>query len=178
MNLDKYQCVTLIWLLNVTHWIFCSYAAKPDHVQAKISHFHWNISIKISPMTLTSLCHSYGWYLQLVFLINHSNHYYTIIQIPDMWTLPVRVREDWLATVDDVIRHSLSQHSSPPCLIFLHHHQKDRSLRVVIAEFGCGIANLFSLWNRRALVFFGRHSLTSSATLSHSLLRHLRFIPI
>lgn len=115
-----------------------------------------------------------SWY----FLINHSTLYHPIIQIPDMWSLPVWVREDWLATVDDVIRHSLSQHFSPPCLIFLHHYREDRSLSIAIAEFESGISQLFSLWNTRALVVFGRRSLTSSATISLSLLRHLRFIPI
>lgn len=175
MNLDKSQCVTLIWLLNVTHWIFVLLCRQPNHVQQKCHPFHWNILIKISPITLIPLCHFYSWY----FIINPSIYSCTISQTLDIGELfPFGVKEDWLAAVDDVIHHGLSQHFPLLVLSFLHHHLKDRSLSLVIAGFGSGAAHLFSLWNKGALVVFGLRSLTSSATLSHSLQRHLRFIPI
>lgn len=86
-NLDKYQCLTWIWLLNF--WcigFFCYNVTKPNHVQAKTSAFHWNILIKICPICLTWLHHSNSWY----FLINPSIHYCTIIQTLDMWTLSIQ----------------------------------------------------------------------------------------
>lgn len=59
---------------------FVIMSPSPIMSRKKKSPFHWNISIKISVITLTPLCHFYSWY----FLINPSIHFCTILQIVDM----------------------------------------------------------------------------------------------
>lgn len=153
---------------------FVTMLPSPIMSSPKTSPFHWNISIKISPITLTPLWHFYCWY----FSINPSILYCAISQILDMWTLSIQGEGGSAGSFWWRDSSRLIAVFSPPCLIFWHHHVKDRCLSLVIAEFGNGVAHLFSLCNQGALVVFGWRSLTSPATLFHSLQRHLRFIPI